>query len=90
MRLEAEVDDTCIPPYIDPEGGGGGGAPSVVAAAATRRLWRALKLLKAVGEWAELLAVGALQELAASVLTQHVLPFLRVHLQCRSSGPQRA
>ena len=54
MRLEGAVNDICVPPYV-------GDGVDEAAVAAGRALWRALKLLACLGEFADLLAVGALQ-----------------------------
>ena len=73
VRLEAAVGDACVPPIALAAG-------DAAAEAAERQLWRALKLVELVGAWRDQLADGALRELAAALLAQHALPYLRAQL----------
>ena len=73
VRLEAAVGDACVPPIALTAG-------DAAAEAAERQLWRALKLVELIGAWRDELADGALRELAAALLAQHALPYLRAQL----------
>ena len=73
VRLEAAVGDACVPPIALTAG-------DAAAEAAERQLWRALKLVELIGAWRDQLADGALRELAAALLAQHALPYLRAQL----------
>ena len=79
VRLEAAVGDACVPPIALTAG-------DAAAEAAERQLWRALKLVELVGAWRDQLADGALRELAAALLAQHALPYLRAQLAAAPLG----
>ena len=100
-RLEGAVDDTCIPPCFAPDppreaasaasaaaGGSVAAAAAAAAASASRRLARAIRLLRIVGRWADLLDPAALRELAATLLRGHILPHLEIRL--RQGGGARS